>query len=899
MPLKRSTSGPHPPTFRRRLLLVLGALAVVFIAGAALVVKPFWRLTSQFDDITYRQPSRLYARPPRLAVGDRLDVDRVVSELRSEGYREGEGLPLAPGRYLREKRELIVHLRRFPALGESDGGLVEAKLTGERGRNTDEKDEKDEHGQKKKNTDNEKNTEAEAVERSGRVSELLLNGHKAESVLLEPALLASYYGDDFKERRPVAMSDVPQDLVNAVLAAEDDGFFRHSGISVSGIARAAWVDVRGHGIRQGGSTLTQQLVKNLYLTQERTVTRKLQEILLTVLLEVRYGKKQILEAYLNEIYLGASSGVNVMGVGAAAHAYFGKDVNQLDLGEAAMLAGMISAPGVFSPAEHPARAKERRDWVLGRMAKLEFADPARVERAIAAPIVLAAEPIVRRRTPHFADTVEQEAERRYGITDLADGGYTLLSTLDLHDQLLAQKSVDSGLATLGKTWEKGHKGEPLEAALVSVDPRTGGILAYVGGRNYGRSQFDRVGQAHRQAGSAFKPIVYAAAFEGHQAMPASFIEDAPLTVQAGGRTWSPKNDDGSFHGWVSVRTALEHSYNPASARLALQVGLPKIVTLAHRMGIETKLEPFPSTALGATAITPLELLTVYATLARGGMRPSLHGLQAVRDRHGKEVAGTPLPKEERVLSAQAAFLVTSVLQGVIDRGTGRGVRTAGVEGELAGKTGTTNDQRDAWFAGYSPERASLVWVGYDDNSPTALTGARGAVPIWGRFMAAVHPAGGYSTFPQPDGIQTAVIDPTTGLLATEYCPSVLTEVYLEGQLPTELCNRHQGWTNEELLAQDQGNPAAGPGSRDHREEGARGEERPAARGEGAEEGPEKRHPFRSWLHRVFGGRRDEEKADRARDDRAKDEKDRKEENDRRPPRGDDHDGPDDAGGDGR
>ncbi len=897
MPLKRSTSGPPSPTFRRRLLLVLGALAVVFLAGAALVIKPFWRLTSQFDDITYRQPSRLYARPPRLATGDRLDVDRVVSELRSEGYREGSGLPLPPGRYLRGKGELIVHLRRFPALGESDGGLVEARFTGERG-NTDEKDGKDEQ-EKKKNTDKEEST----VERSGRISALLLNGQKAASVLLEPALLASYYGDDFKERRPVAMSDVPQDLVNAVLAAEDDSFFRHSGISVSGIARAAWVDVRGHGIRQGGSTLTQQLVKNLYLTQERTVTRKLQEILLTMLLEVRYGKKQILEAYLNEIYLGASSGVNVMGVGAAAHAYFGKDVNQLDLGEAALLAGMISAPGVFSPAEHPARAKERRDWVLGRMAKLELADPAQVERAIAAPIVLAAEPIVRRRTPHFADTVAQEAERRYGITDLADGGYTLLSTLDLHDQLLAQKSVDSGLATLEKSWQKGHKGEPLEAALVSVDPRTGGILAYVGGRNYGRSQFDRAGQAHRQPGSAFKPIVYAAAFEGHQAMPASFIEDAPLTVQAGGRTWSPKNDDGSFHGWVSVRTALEHSYNPASARLALDVGLPKIVTLAHRMGIETQLEPYPSTALGATAVTPLELLDVYATLARGGVRPYLHGLQAVRDRHGKEVAGTPLPKEERVLSPQTAFLVTSVLQGVIDRGTGRGVRSAGVEGELAGKTGTTNDQRDAWFAGYSPERASLVWVGYDDNSPTALSGARGAVPIWGHFMAAVHPAGGYSTFPQPAGIQTAVIDPTTGLLATEYCPTVLTEVYLEGQLPTELCNRHQGWTNEELLAQDQGGVGS-PGGRDSREGDASrapGEERTAVRGEGSEEKTEKPHPFRNWLHRVFGGRRDEEKTDRAKEQERRDE--RRDENDKRPPRAEEHDGApgtpeDDSGGSG-
>jgi membrane carboxypeptidase/penicillin-binding protein len=264
------------------------------------------------------------------------------------------------------------------------------------------------------------------------------------------------------------------------------------------------------------------------------------------------------------------------------------------------------------------------------------------------------------------------------------------------------------------------------------------------------------------------------------------------------------------------------------------------------------------------------------------VRPPIHTLEAVRDRHGKPLSGTALPKPERVLSAQSAYLVTSVLQGVIDRGTGRGVRSQGVEGELAGKTGTTNDQRDAWFAGYSPERASIVWVGYDDNSATALSGARGAVPIWGRFMAAVHPTTGYSTFKQPSGIQTAVIDPTTGLLATEYCPSVLTEVYPEGQVPTELCNRHQGWTSEELLAQGQG----GAGG----EERVRGEESDSRTGSAEarddersddREKPEKRHPFRSWLHRVFGGRGDDDKRGGEPKDEGRERK--APEDDRRPP----------------
>jgi penicillin-binding protein 1B len=861
MPENRILAALWGPSWGRRILVIAAVLLIPLIIGVALLLKPFWRLTSQFDDLTYLQPSRLYARPLRLATGELLSADRLVADLRAEGYREGRGLPLAAGRYLREKQEVILHLRRFPALGETSGGLVEAHFSGGGA-----------PGERKERSD-----------RSERVTELLVNGHKVADALLEPPLLAAYYGPDFKERRPVAVAEVPKDLVNAVLAAEDSDFYRHSGISITGIVRAAWVDVRGRGIRQGGSTLTQQLVKNIYLSQERTLTRKLREILLTVLLEGRYGKKEILEAYLNEIYLGASSGVNLMGVGAAARAYFGKDAADLDLGESAMLAGMISAPGVFSPLEHPERAKERRDWVLGRMAKLGFAEPKRVDEAIAKPLELAPEPLVRRRTPHFADAAAQEAERRYGITDLEDGGYTLISTLDWHDQQAAKKAVDWGLATLEKSWQKGHKGDPLEAALVSVDPGSGGILAYIGGRDYGRSQFDRAGQAHRQAGSAFKPIVYATAFAERQAMPASFIEDEPLTVRTGAGLWSPKNDDGTFHGWVSVRTALEHSYNPASARLALQVGLPKIVDLAHKMGIETRLDPFPSTALGAAAITPVELLTVYATLARGGERPAIHALESVYDRHGKAVSGKALPAPERVLAPQVAYLVTSLLQGVIDRGTGRGVRSQGVDGELAGKTGTTNDQRDAWFAGYAPNRVSIVWVGYDDNSPTALSGARGAVPIWGRFTAAVRPPGGYPLFRQPEGIQTAVIDPTTGLLATEYCPNVFTEVYLAGELPGELCNQHQGWTNEDLLAQEQGQQ----GDRDRLAAGDRGVGREGEARSGrdrdedrereagpATEKPEKRHPFRSWLRRVFGGKGGE-------DDR--DKKDQREQDERRPP----------------
>ncbi len=853
-------------------------LAALAIVAAVVVVGPFWRLAGQFEDITYGQPSRLYARPTRLALGGLASLDRLVAELRSEGYREEPGGGRLPvGVYRKTAGGLAVHLRDFPLPpGDAEareaspqpakkvgGGLAEIDL----------------HG--------------------SRVAALRLDGRAVEELSLEPALLDSYYGPDFKERRPVAVVDVPQDLVGAVLAAEDEDFFTHSGISVTGVIRAAWVDVRGHGIRQGGSTLTQQLVKNLYLTQERTLTRKLREVLLTLVLESRFPKKRILEAYLNEIYLGASGGVNLMGVGAAARAYFGKDVGQLTLPESATLAAMISAPAIYSPIDHPDRARERRDWVLGRMEKLKLVDAARAEQAIASPLAVSPEPVARRRTPYFADAAAEEAERRFGVTVLADAGYTLFSTLDWRDQQAAERAVESGLASL----EKGRKRKSarLEAALVSVDPESGGILAYVGGRQYAASQFDRAGQAHRQAGSAFKPIVYATAFEKKRAVPATFLDDSPLTVRVGSQVWTPKNDDGEFHGTVSARTALEHSYNLATARLALQVGIPPIVEEAREMGIGSAMEAFPSLALGAAAVTPEELATVYATLATGGVRPPIHALVGVCDRHGKAVAGTALPRAARVLSPQSAYLVTSMLQGVIDHGTGYTARAMGLQGELAGKTGTTNDLRDSWFAGYSPDRATVVWVGYDDDSPTGLSGSRGGLPIWARFTIAVRPPGGYRTFNQPSGLSTAVIDPTTGLLATEYCPTVLTEIYPTGEVPTELCNQHQGWSPE-LLAQ--GPQASGEERAEAREREdeprlSRPGERDRRDGEEAPE-PARAHPFRSWLRRVFGFGPREESRPPARDEGEDPRRDRgdRRERDHRPPdrdRGGEDRGADDAG----
>ena len=789
-----------PRPAKRAILIGLGVSVALFVALALWLLAPFWQLSGQFADHATRQPSRLYGRSRLLAEDAPFGADRLVEELSELGYREvsGDGPP-ASGAYRRGDGAVTVHQRRFLApSGPAGGELLRISYRG------------------------------------GRIRSLMLGDEPVPSALLEPPLLSSYYGDDLQERRPVRVEELPEHVVAAVLAAEDAGFFRHAGVSPSGILRALWVNLRDGEVRQGGSTLTQQLVKNLYLTPERKVVRKIREAVLAVVLDARYDKREILEAYLNEIYMGASGGVNLIGLGAAARAYFGKEASELDLGEAATLAGMIPEPANLDPRKHAEQARDARDRVLRRMVELEWLGEAAAAKWIAREVQAHPQPVVRRRVPYFADAVAREAALRFGVNGLDDAGYTLLSTLDWRDQRWAEEAIAWGVTALEEGWEKGRNGDgggPLQAALVSLDPHDGAILAYVGGRDYRTSQFDRAGQARRQAGSAFKPVVYAAAFEDGVAAPSSLVEDAPLTVRLARQRWSPQNDDGDFHGWVTVRTAVEKSYNVATARVALQTGLPRVVELARGLGVTAPLSPVPALALGAFEVSPVEMATVFGTFAAGGERPPPHGLAAVYDARGVAVPGQPLPAPERVLSPQAAYLVTSVLQGVLDRGTARSVRRWGLEDPLAGKTGTSNDSRDSWFAGYSPERVTAVWVGYDDNRATALSGARGALPIWTRFTARMRPPGGFPTFRQPPGIATAVVDPETGALATDACPIAITEVFLDGRMPTEICRLHGRWWSEPLEVP----------------EGWEGHE-----GEDPRDGYRGDHPFRTWLHRVFG-----------------------------------------------
>ena len=744
-------------------------ISLAVLAPLALwILWPFWQLAGQFADRPVLQPSRLYAAPVSLGLGSRASAAVLRRQLEADGYADSHPAAPAPGQFQGGSERLVVHLRATPTrTGHRAAGLAAVEFG------------------------------------SGTIERLVWAGEPVDTLELEAPLLGAYYGPDRLERRPVRLEDLPEHLTSAVLAAEDSRFFDHRGISPRGMLRALWVNLRAGGVRQGGSTLTQQLVKNLFLTPERKLRRKLREMVLAILIDWRYSKPRILNAYLNEIYWGQRRGVSVMGVGAAAEAYFGKEASRLSLCESALLAGIIKSPGSYDPGRHPERARERRDWVLARMNEEQWLDDRQLAAEQAAPLCY------RQRAPrrrvggeYFRDAVRAEVRDRFGIETLADAGYTILTTLDLTDQAEAESAVAWGVGALEEGWEKDQStAGPLEAALVSIAPESGAVTAYVGGRDYGASQFDRVRLARRQAGSAFKPVVYATAFEQGVSLPAGLLLDEALTVEiAGAASWQPQNSDRRFRGRVTARQALEESLNVPTARLAIDTGLEQIAATASRLGIGRRLAALPAIALGALEVTPLELATVYATLAGGGVRRQPHTVRAVLSVDGRPVSGRPLPLPEPAISPESAYLVTSVLEGVFDRGTARIVRQWGMSDPLAGKTGTTNDRRDSWFAGYSPDRATLVWVGYDDNSSTRLSGSRAALPIWNRFTWNRRPTGGYQAARPPAGVTTATVDPLSGQLATQRCPTYTVEYFPRDRVPSGLCPLHA--SRYELRAQE-------------------------------------------------------------------------------------------------
>jgi penicillin-binding protein 1B len=656
----------------------------------------------------------------------------------------------------------------------------------------------------------------------------LESGEEVAAVALEPEELTGIYEGEWKERRVVRVLDVAPVLIRAILATEDRRFFEHEGVDWIGISRAAWTNLRSGEVRQGGSTLTQQLMKNFFLTTDRTFARKLQELAMAVVAERRYSKMQILENYLNEVYLGQQGARGIFGVAEAAHFYFGKDPRDLDVGEAAFLAGILRAPNLYSPSRSPERARARRDTVLRLLRDAGEIDDAAYEQFRARPLGVVSRPERTHEAPYFVDHVKQELADRFPSGLLTTEGLEIATTLDPWMQDLADRAVRSGLQSLEEEYPRLREapgGERLQAALVAIAPRNGEIKAMVGGRSYAESQFNRVTNARRQPGSTFKPIVYLAGLTSPEPerhiTPATLLKDVPFTwVYDGSRRWSPRNYGDDYRGEVTVRTAVEESLNAAAAHVARAVGLPAIAELAHEMGVQSALPEVPALSLGSSELTLLEITSVYAVLASGGIRVDPIGVTRVTARDGEVIVGDTPPMRQ-VVSADAAYVMTHLLQGVLDHGTARGAREAGFGRPAAGKTGTTNDFRDAWFVGYTPDLVAGVWVGFDREGELNLSGARAALPIWTEFMKAATAWEPERPFRVPPGVVLVSIDRRSGepamLAGAQVIPSedVVEEAFLAGDEPLQgdpADIAAFGLVPDEPGQDDEGNEERGEGS---------------------------------------------------------------------------------------
>ena len=760
-------------------VLVLVAFVLGFVTSSW-VLKLDRIVVERFAGKRFSVPSKVLSAPAILYPGldwKRIDLEGILDRL---GYRAQPGRKsLEVGRYRWGKGRLHVHFRSFdhPSRPEParDIGIVFSGSTIE------------------------------------RILELP-SQREVGAVLLEPELVGAYYGLDREQRELVRLAQLPGHLSNAVLAVEDQRFASHHGVDFRRILGALVANLRAGGIRQGGSTLTQQLVKNFFLTPEQTLSRKAQEAVMALLVEARYDKEAILEAYMNEVYLGQRGSTAIHGVGEGARFYFGKRAEDLSVADSAVLAAILQSPNRISPHHHPERALRRRNLVLTLMRDQGRLDEAEYERAVFEPLQVASVNPDAGQARYFLDVLRRQLPEVYDREVLEAEGLRIYSTLDTRLQRAAARALVQGLERIEKARPELVSEDPdrrLQGCLVVLRPQTGEVLALVGGRNYGRSQFDRCTQARRAVGSAFKPFVYIAALEppagGRPVITlADHLEDTPLQVETTEGVWEPQNYDHEFRGRVPVRQALERSLNVPAARLGLEVGIDRVAAVARRLGITSKLPEVPSLSLGTAELAPIELARAYATIANGGVRPHPHTFEDV------VVAGETHERRhlrfERVLEPGVAFLAVSLLQGVVDRGTGVRVRSMGLEGAIAGKTGTSDDERDLWFVGFTPELVAVVWVGYDEPRPLGISSSRGALPIWADFVRQAVGERVRGAFLRPPGVHRIEIHPETGARALPGCPEQRAEYFLSGTEPSELC----GAESEAFSPEPEAGPASPP-----------------------------------------------------------------------------------------
>jgi len=745
---------------RPRVLLVLAILVTVF---SVMTIYYYDKLAAEIDarlqGSVLDNSVGIFTAPFKVSVGDGLLTDDFIDQLHAAGYqqRSSEVEQDLSGSYRVEANAIEV----FPGDASAQMGLYPARIQIE----------------------------------SGHVTSLTnpITGERLSSATIEGGLLASVRDGDRRKKIAVEFADIPEELRDAIVAVEDRRFFIHNGIDWRGILRALKTDFDHGEFVQGGSTLTQQLIKNDFLTTERTFSRKLKEAAMAVILESRLSKEQIFSVYCNDVYLGQSGTFAINGFAQAAQVYFDKDLKELTLGEAAFLAGLICAPNRYSAHRDQARAVGRRDLVLDAMAET---DAISLEEARAAK----AEPLQIKKhetqndygTSYFIDYVQRFVDERYGERHLSPQ-QRITTTLDPRLQRAAYRALTAQTEKLDKTLSrsarKGEAPDKVQGALVALDAHTGEVLAMVGGRSYDESQLNRATDAERQPGSAFKPFVYATALNSRSYTAASMISDTPQTfAYDGGRAeYKPSDYHGGFTNRnVTLREALTRSLNVPAVTLAMSVGLTNVADVAQKSGLERP-RVYPSMALGTSEVTPLELAGAYTAFANDGtaLRPipvkSISGTN--RDGASTRVQAS----SARVFSPQVAYLMTNLLQSVVDKGTASRLRAMGLKGAIAGKTGTTDD---GWFVGYTPRIVCAVWIGFDDNRDLRMKASDAALPMWAEFIKQafdLRPELGGDSFARPGGIVSVEIDPTTGCLAGPESLERRQELFIAGTEPSSMC----------------------------------------------------------------------------------------------------------------
>ena len=722
-------------------------LLATVLAAAGFTLYLDFRVRHEFEGRRFALPARIFARPLELHVGLRIPLPDVVDELRQLGYRD-VARPGESGWYLREEGRLEIALRPFVFW---DGAQPPRGVT--------------------------------VGFEGGKVS-MLKDGTGQDVPLarVEPQPIGGIYPAGNEDRILVRLNDVPKHLVEELIAVEDRSFRTHHGFDLRGLARAAR-SIFSERV-QGGSTLTQQLVKNFFLTPERTIRRKATELVMAVLLEMHYEKDEILETYLNEIYFGQDRDRAIHGVGLAAQYYFAKDVQYLSVAESATLVGMIRGPGHYDPYKQAARTLERRNLVLretrdqGKITLEQYASARQAPLGVTNKSGMGTSPY-----PAFLKLVHKQLRRDYDEKDLRSEGLRIFTTLDPRAQGAAEAALTRRLAQFDKEKRFGQPG--LEGAVVITDPQSGEVQAMVGGRDVRYAGYNRALDAARPVGSLLKPAIYLTALSD----PSRYtlvtpIDDGPfLWKSRGAPDWEPLNYDKKFHGMVPLRLALAHSYNAASARLGTDLGIDKVLGNVRRLGVERDVRPYASAMLGAVDLSPFEVTQMYQTIASGGFRSPLRSIREVTTQDGKPLQRYPLAVEQ-AFPPEPVYLLAAAMQDVVREGTAQALKSyLPPEITVAGKTGTTDEQRDAWFAGFSGDRLAVVWVGYDDNRAARLSGSAAALPIWGDLMAALTPEP--LALARPERIELVSIDPQSGLRGGSSCPGAVELPFMQGSAPRE------------------------------------------------------------------------------------------------------------------